>query len=77
MHTSLHGSVLGVTDFGPVDGSPLIPPSYLTLYFVLFLIALSVAYIRKLLLMILCPDKFIGPAQALTESGIYLIIVEL
>jgi Uncharacterized protein conserved in bacteria len=39
------GSVLGITDFGPVGGTPLIPPSYLTLYFVIFLLALVGSYI--------------------------------
>jgi len=39
-------SVLGVTDFGPVEGSSLIPPpSLLTIYFVVFLILLVATYL--------------------------------
>lgn len=45
METLSEGSVLGVTYFGPVEGSPLIPPQLLTIYFVIFLILLSTFYI--------------------------------
>ncbi len=38
-------SVLGRIDFGQIDGSPLIPPSYLTVYFICFLIVLGLLYI--------------------------------
>jgi uncharacterized protein YvpB len=38
-------SVLGITDFGQVVGSPYIPPSYITIYFVSFLVVLTVLYI--------------------------------
>src|SRR3989304_4793064 len=37
-------SVLGVTDFGPVGGTPLLPPSYLTVYFIVFVAILSGLY---------------------------------
>lgn len=36
--------VLGLTDFGPVAGSPLIPPEIVTWYFIIFFILLSVIY---------------------------------
>jgi uncharacterized protein YvpB len=39
------GSVLGVNTFGPVEGSPLLPPEILTAYFLIFLIALSLVYL--------------------------------
>lgn len=43
---TIDGSVLGVTDFGPVEGSSLIPPpSILTIYFVVFLILLLAVYL--------------------------------
>ncbi len=46
MPTDLNsGSVLGITDFGPVGGTPLIPPSYLTVYFAIFLVILISFYI--------------------------------
>lgn len=45
MQATSFGSVLGVTDFGSVEGSPLVPPSYLTVYFILFLALLCVSYI--------------------------------
>ena len=45
METLSEGSVLGVTYFGPVEGSPLIPPQLLTIYFVIFLILLSTIYL--------------------------------
>ena len=36
--------VLGASYFGPVSGSPLIPPEIVTIYFVVFFIILAVAY---------------------------------
>lgn len=44
MQDSYSKSVLGITDFGPVAGTPLIPPSFLTAYFVLFLLLLALIY---------------------------------
>jgi uncharacterized protein YvpB len=38
------GSVLGVNTFGPVEGSPLLPPEILTVYFLAFLFFLSLVY---------------------------------
>jgi len=45
MQATASASVLGITDFGPVAGTPLVPPSYLTVYFVLFLALLSALYV--------------------------------
>jgi uncharacterized protein YvpB len=43
---NFHGSsVLGINTFGPVEGSPLIPPGLLTGYFVVFLAVLLVFYL--------------------------------
>lgn len=39
------GEVLGVTYFGPVEGSPLIPPGALTYYFLFFTVVLLVIYL--------------------------------
>lgn len=36
--------VLGLTDFGPVAGSPLIPPEAVTWYFIIFFILLAIIY---------------------------------
>lgn len=44
MINTAQGSVLGITDFGPVGGTPLVPPSYLTVYFVGFLLILTALY---------------------------------
>jgi uncharacterized protein YvpB len=40
------GSVLGITDFGPVEGTPLIPPSFLTAYFLIYLFLLTLLYVH-------------------------------
>src|SRR5687767_1309561 len=42
---NMHGSVLGQTYFGPTEGSPLIPPDLLTLYFAVFLLLLTLIYL--------------------------------
>src|SRR5688572_7392082 len=42
---NLSGDVLGVTYFGPVEGSPLFPPDLVTLYFALFLLLLAIIYL--------------------------------
>ncbi len=42
---NLPGSVLGVAYSTPIEGSPLIPPDLLTLYFAFFLLLLSLAYL--------------------------------
>ena len=36
--------VLGVSYFGPVAGSPLVPPEVVTIYFIVFFIILALAY---------------------------------
>lgn len=65
MHPLSSGSVLGVTDFGPVSGSPLIPPSIVTVYFVtvLCILGILILYFRNER-----PVRFWGNIRVLTVT---------
>lgn len=64
------GEVLGVTYFGPVEGTPLIPPGALTYYFLFFTVVLFVIYLilhhKKR------PPKLLGKIKLLALTAISL-----
>lgn len=65
------GSVLGVDYFGPVEGSPLVPPDILTLYFALFLLFLTTVY-----LILRFKNKKVGIKQRLKKIVFLAIFIK-